>query len=65
MEMLATVPSRKQANRIVEEVVSQGGGTITGKNAEGIIYSKFGTVTEKIYVLRPTKRQWQVVKETG
>ena len=65
MESIATVPSRKQALRIISEIVGQSSGwVVTGKTEVGPIYTKDdGTRTEKLYAREKSSRRWQIIKE--
>ena len=72
-EVIATVQSKKQAIKLQEAIVVQGGWLATGKNDYGFIYSRsltpgehtpyFVKDKESLYIEKKTLRQWQIVKE--
>lgn len=64
MEILGTLPSRIQAERMVGELVIEGDYELTHYENELAVYARKGNggVTEEITVVRKAERQWQVVR---
>lgn len=68
MDVIATVQSQKQASKILQNMISVGGGWISEQSNEWApIYKRYvgigvGTNLEEMYVERESAKRWRIVK---